>query len=274
MKQTMAKLVKIFLSITMLASLMLVAGCGGSEEKKSDATTYVVATRGTFRPFTYMDDKDQLTGFDIELLREVEKRNPDIKFTFKTMSVDAGFLGMESGQVDLIANQITYNPKRAAKSIYTKEVNNYTCRRLAVREDSAGIATIDDLRGKKVAVTTSSEVTRQLQAYNETANPKIDLVYTDKGSAETLNLVVTGRADASPQYEVAVNEAVKTLGLKLKVEGPVIASDPTHYALKKDDAHQKLADKIDATIKEMRADGSLKALSEKFLGKDYTVPQK
>ncbi|MBP2635350.1 MAG: ABC-type transporter, periplasmic subunit family 3, partial [Firmicutes bacterium] len=232
------------------------------------------ATRGTFKPFTYMDDKDHLTGYDIEILREIEKRNPSIKFEFKTMSVDAGFLAMESGQIDLIANQIVSNPQRADKSIFTKEVNNYTSRKLAVKGDRNDIQGIDDLRGKKVAVTSSSEVTRQLQKYNETAEPKIDLVYTDKGTAETFNLVATGRVDATPAYDVAIEEAKKTLGINIKAVGPTIASDATSYALRKDEKSQQLADLIDATIKEMRADGTLKKLSEQFLGKDYTIPQK
>lgn len=279
MKNSVKSTVKYLLAASMVLSVLITAGCGGggstakTDDKKATATEYVVATRGTFRPFTYMDDKDNLTGYDVEILKEIEKRNPDLKFTFKTMSVDAGFLGMESGQVDLIANQITFNAKRTEKSLYTKEVNNYTARKLAVREDCTDINSIDDLRGKKVAVTASSEVTRQLQAYNETANPKIEFVFTDKGAAEAMNLVATGRADATPQYEVAIKEGAETLGLKIKAVGPVIASDPTYYVLKKDDAHQALANKLDIAIKAIRDDGTLKKLSEKYLGKDYTVPQ-
>ena len=104
-------------------------------------------------------------------------------------------------------------------------------------------------------------------------DPKMDLIYTDKGFTEGANLVVTGRADATPQYEVSITDAVKTLGLPIKAVGPVISSVPTYFALKKDDDHQKLADTIDKTLKDMKADGTLKKLSEQFLGKDYTVPQ-
>lgn len=255
-------------------------GCGLSENGKQETQknakgvkTYQVATTGTFRPFSYTDEKGQLTGYDLAILREVEKRNPDIKFEFKAMSVDAGFLGLESGQVDIIANQIVKNPKREDKSLYTKEINNYTYRKLAVKSNRTDINTIDDLRGKKVAVVSSSEVTRQLQAYNETADPKIDLIYTNQGSIEILNLVATERVDASPTYEIVITEAKNTLGLDVKPVGPTIASDATCYALRKDADSQELANRIDATIKEMRADGSLEKLSEKFLGKDYTVPQ-
>ena len=62
-----------------------------------------------------MDDKNNLTGYDVEILKEVEKRNPGIHFEFKTMAPSAGFVGMESGQVDIVANQITYNEERAAR---------------------------------------------------------------------------------------------------------------------------------------------------------------
>ena len=64
----------------------LIAGCGGDKDAASSAAksqaagskTYIVATRGTFRPFTYVDEKGNLTGYDVEILKEVEKRNPRI----------------------------------------------------------------------------------------------------------------------------------------------------------------------------------------------------
>lgn len=274
MKLFNKKNINILTLISFLILSIALVGCGSETSKDNKNTKeYVVATRGTFRPFTYIDDKDQLTGFDIEVLKEVEKRNPDIKFTFKTMSVDAGFIGLESGQVDLIANQIVYNEKRANKTIYTKEPNNYTSRKIIVREETNDINSIDDLRGKKVSVTAGSEIAQFLEEYNQTAEPKIDIVFTDKGATEALNLLVTGRADATLQYEVSATDAKKILGLKIKPVGSILASDPTYFALKKDDEHQILADKINNTIAQMREDGTLKQLSEKFLEKDYTIPQ-
>ena len=157
-----------------------------------------------------MDEKGNLTGYDVEILKEVEKRNPDIHFEYKMMPTSAAFVAIESGQADIVANQVGYTDERAAKTIYTKEVNNYTARKLAVRND---------------------------------------------------------------RYEVSITDAVKTLGLPIKAVGPVISSVPTYFALKKDDDHQKLADTIDKTLKDMKADGTLKKLSEQFLSKDYTVPQ-
>lgn len=266
------------LSISLLAGLALTAGCGSSNgsaaKNEVKAKTYYVATRGTFKPFTYMDDKGELTGYDIEILKEVQKRNKDIKFEFKTMTIDSAFVGLTSNQVDLIANQMSRNPDREAKYTFTKEINNYTVTKLTTRGDRNDITTLDDLKGKTMVLTPTSEMARAVKKFNETAEPKINLIYTDKGSAESLNLVATGRADASTDYEVAVKEAKKTLGLDVKSVGGVVSSVPTYFILRKDAEAQQLADKIDATVKEMKADGTLKKLSEQFLGADYTAAPK
>lgn len=272
--------VQLFLVFALLAGLTLVAGCGASEQSaqsgKTDSKvkTYQVATRGTFKPFTYMNDKDQLTGYDIEILKEVEKRNKDIKFEFKTMSVESAFVALASKQIDIIANQMTHNSDRDTKYTFTKELNNYTVSKLAVKGDRNDIHSFADLKGKTLSITPTGETTRIVKEFNETAEPKINITYTDKGAAESLNLVATGRADASISYEVATKESKETLGLDVKSTGDVISSVPTYYILRKDEEAQQLADKIDATLKEMKADGTLKKLSEQFLGADYTVQPK
>ncbi|MDF2501172.1 MAG: ABC-type transporter, periplasmic subunit family 3 [Anaerosporomusa subterranea] len=274
---TTKKWLSAVVAISLFTGLALIVGCGSSNKAakpEGNAKTYYAATRGTFKPFTYMDDKGQLTGYDIEILKEVQKRNKDIKFEFKTMSIESAFVALTSNQVDIIANQMGRNEERAAKYTFTKEMNNYTVTKITTRGERNDIKTLDDLKGKTMVLTPTSESARVVKKYNETAEPKINLIYTDKGSAETLNLVATGRADASADYEVAVKEAKKTLGLDVKSVGNVISSVPTYFILRKDADGQQLADKIDATMKEMKADGTLKKLSEQFLGADYTVTPK
>ena len=124
-------------------------------------------------------------------------------------------------------------------------------------------------------LTPTSSAARFVKKFNETAEPKINLIFTDKGTAESINIVATGRADAGATTDIAVKEARETLSLDIKsVGGLLFPSAPTYFVLRDDAESQKLADKIDAAMKEMRADGTLKKLSEQFLGKDYTVPQK
>ena len=268
------KLTKLFAIGALALGVLVVAGCGDDTSKDAkvnpDAKVINVATRGTVRPYSYTDDNGNLTGFDVELLKEIERRNPDLHFNFKPMAVDAAFVAMDAGQVDMIANQMRRNPTREAKFYYTNEVNNYSTRKLVVKNDRNDISKLDDLKGKKIAVTTSSEFNELVKQFNETANPQIEVIYTDKAGAETLNLVATGRADAAGEYEYVINSAIKDRGLPLKAVGDVLAVVPTYFLSKRTDDMKQVNEKIDKTMKEMRADGTLKKLSEQYLGGDYT----
>lgn len=254
------------------------AGCGGSQsgDKKAakdsgDKKAIVVATRGTAKPFSFTDDKGNLTGYDVEILKEIEKRDPSLHFEFKPMSPDAAFVAMKSKQVDMIANQMRRNPTREKKYIYTKESNNYTARKLVVKEGRTDIHSFDDLGGKKVAITSNSEFNDMVKEFNKNHQPGIEPIYSDKGAAENLNLVATGRADAAGEYEYVVNVARKEQGLPVQAVGSVMQSVPTFFLLRKDPKMQEVADRIDQILKQMKEDGTLKKLSIQYLGKDYTV---
>lgn len=263
-----------------LGASFLAVGCGNGgnsvsgQSAAADVKTYIVATRGTTKPYSYTDDNGNLTGYDIEILKEIERRNPDLKFDFKPMAIDAAFVAIDANQVDIIANQMVHSPARDAKYIFPKESNNFSVRKLAVKEGRTDIQSLDDLKGKTVVVTTNSEFLTLLKKFNQTADPQINIIYSDKGAAESLNLVATGRADASGEYEYVVNSARKEQHLPVQSVGPVLKVIPTYFILKKDPELQKVADTIDKTLKEMKQDGTLKKLSEQYFGADYTVEPK
>lgn len=269
--------IAVFLLFSILIGI-IVAGCGANEQSRqtvknntSEVKTYYIGTRGTYKPYTYIDDKNQLTGFDIEILKEIEKRDKGIKFEFKTMSLESAFVALEAKQIDLIANQMVHNKDRDTKYLFTKEANNVKDNQLVVKEERDDIKTVDDLRGKTVAVVPTSPSYRDLKKYNETAEPKINFLLTDKGAVETLNMVATGRADASIDNKLTMREANETLHYGLKAVGENLTPIPTFYILRNDSDSIILADKIDAVLREMKKDGTLKSLSEKFLEGDYTV---
>ena len=105
--------------LTVVAAVVALAGCGNDKKEGNvphkEAQKIVVATRGTAKPFTYTDDKGNLTGYDVEILKEVERLDPSLHFEFKAMAVDAAIVAMNSKQVDAIANQMRRNPAREGK---------------------------------------------------------------------------------------------------------------------------------------------------------------
>ena len=81
-----------------------------------------------------------------------------------------------------------------------------------------------------------------------------------------MNLVATGRADAAGEYEYVINSAIKDRGFTTKAVGDVLAVVPHTSLSKRTDDMKQVNEKIDKTMKEMRADGTLKKLSEQYLG--------
>lgn len=74
---------KNFLNVVILLLMgLFLLSCGGqkqdapkeSSQEGNGKLTVKVGTEGTFAPFSYMDDKDNLTGYDIEVVREIGKR--------------------------------------------------------------------------------------------------------------------------------------------------------------------------------------------------------
>ena len=127
---------RIALAVSCAAILAVAAGCGSRDDSNASAgngETIVVATRGTSKPFSYTDDSGNLTGYDVEILKEIEKRDPSLHFEFKPMAVDAAFVAMDSGQVDMIANQMRHSEARDKKYIFPQELNNYSVRKLVVK---------------------------------------------------------------------------------------------------------------------------------------------
>ena len=63
-----------------------------------------------------------------------------------------------------------------------------------------------------------------VKEFNKSHQLGIEPIYSDKGAAENLNLVATGRADAAGEYEYVVNVARKEQGLPVQAVGSVMQS--------------------------------------------------
>lgn len=268
------KFTNILAALLSVSTALSLTACGGETASTASASddasassgekTYVVGTRGTVAAYSYVNDNNELTGYDIEILREIDRRLPDVAFEFQTMDLSSCFVALEAGQIDLIANQLVHNDERDSKYLFNTLPYGYAVSRLVVRSDEDGISTLDDLKGKTVAVTPTAEATRVIREFNETADPKINLVNFDGGSAETFSQVATGQADATTGYKPSVENS----DYDLKVVGDPIAATPVYFILRQDDEAKALVEEIDSTLQEMIDDGTVSSLSEQFLGED------
>lgn len=252
----------------------LVTGCGeDKQEAKSDVTTVVVGTQNDYPPFAFADKDEKLTGYDIDVIKAIDKKLEDYKFTFKALPWESIFLSLESNKVQLIADQIAKTPEREAKYLFSDE-NYFSAQTvIVVKKGTTGISSLKDLEGKKVAAVAGDSYTAILEEYNKTNGNKIILKYSENSSPDTiLQDVQNGRVDAYVNDPIMINATIKKNSLDLEVVGQPITIDNIALTFNNDKTGKKLKAAIDPVIKQLKEDGTLAELSNKWTGGEY-IPQ-
>ncbi|EFM11289.1 extracellular solute-binding protein family 3 [Paenibacillus curdlanolyticus YK9] len=241
------------------------ADAGGAKEVKK----IIIGTGTQFPGVCFIDENGKLTGFDVELVRELDKRLDGYEFEFKTMDFSNLLLSLETNKIDVIAHQMEKNPEREAKFLFNKEPYSIFLSKVAVSAKNNDVKSIEDLKGKKIQVSPTSNQAYFLKKYKEEHKDAYDLIFSSNGSNDLVQQIESGRIDATLSTDFALRfytdadgkEALKTVG------EPLIQSDVL-FVLRKDS--QELADQLDEAIREVKADGTLSKLSLQWLGADYT----
>lgn len=274
---------KVLASALVLSSLALVA-CSTSASKSSEDTVtewervqeagvLKVATPGTLYPTSYYNDEKELVGYEIEMLKEIGERL-DLEIEFQEIGVAEAFTSVDSGKVDISVNNLDTTEERLEK--YNMSVSyKYSIGGMIVREDgSSGIeaADLSDWEGKKAGGGAGTQYMKIAEKLG--AEP---VIYDNVTNDVYLRDVSTGRTDFIPNDYYTQVIAVKYITAQypdIKVKMGTAKYNPTEQAIvmsKKDDTLKK---KLDQVIEEMKEDGTLKAISEKYYaGQDLTVPE-
>ena len=221
----------------------------------------VVGTEGTYRPFSYHEGgSGPLTGYDIEVVTAVAEKL-GVEVTFEETQWDAIFAGLQSGRFDIIANQVSINDEREAA--YTMS-DPYTVSPgvLIVAESNTEIASFDDLSGFSSAQSLTSNWYEVAVGYGAT-------VEAVEGWAQAAELLTQGRVDATVNDELTFLDFEKTEGdTGLKIVDETDDASLNAFALPK--GSDDLADAINEALAELRADGTLAAISESYFGSDVS----
>lgn len=263
------------LAATLFLAIPL-AACGDDSTDQADTTrweeiqeegTLTVGTAGTLYPASFREEEsDTLTGFDVELMKEVAKRL-DLEIEFKETAFDNMLTSVQNGQIDVAANDISVTEDRKEKFAFSKPYK-YTYGTAIVRKsDLSGIESLEDLKGKKAAgeaTTVFMDVAREYGAE--------EVIYDNATNDQYLRDVSTGRTD------VILNDYyLQTLALAFFPEfditiHPDIAYNLQEVAFLMEKENDELQENIDRVLDEMLEDGTVKELSEQFYnGADVSV---
>jgi len=271
----MKKLKFISAIVGILISTTVFVGCASSSNEKGadksgvEAKTIVIGTGNAFKPYCYLDDSGNLSGYEIEVLKEINKKLPQYKFEFNQLEFKNILLSLEANKVDVGAHQFEKNPERESKYLFGTESYTNFILRITVGKDRTDIKSIKDLEGKKVQASVGSNDAYVLETYNKEHNNAINIIYSSDDAATTIKNIGDGRIDAFISIKRIVDSYNQTYGDKLKTVGDPIATSNTYYVFRKDDT--KLQGEFDKALKELKDDGTLAKISIKILGGDYTA---
>jgi cystine transport system substrate-binding protein len=219
-----------------------------------------VGTEGTYAPFTFHDaSDDELTGYDVEVITAVAE-NLGVEPEFSETTWDSIFAGLEAGRYDVIANQVSITEERTAKYDFS-EPYTVSTGVAVVPADSTSITSIADVAG----LTTAQSATSNWTQVATEAGATVESV---EGFTQAIALLKQGRIDLTFNDNLAVLDYLKSSGdteVKIAFETDDVV-EQGFPVLKGSD----LAPAIDEALEELRADGTLAEISEKWFGQDVT----
>lgn len=236
-----------------------------SLSKVEEAKTLVVATSGTLYPSSYYNDENELVGYDVDVAKEVAKRL-GVEITFKEYNVDGQVSSLTRGEADFAANDFGLTDERAEKFSLSTPIK-YSFDSMIVRKsDNSGIASLEDLDGKKAAGEPNTSYMRLAESYGAEL-----VTYDNATNDQYLTDVANGRTDVILNDYYLQKMAVAALpDIPVKIlEDVYFNPNETGFLFVKD--HQALQEKVDAVLAEMKEDGRLKELAETYFQTDISV---
>ncbi len=260
----------ITLALALVLCLSLVSGlsayAAGEDDLLAaiqDSGVLTIAMEGTWAPWTYHDEDDELVGFDVEVGRYIAD-HLGVEAEFVEGEWDGLFAGMDAKRYDLVINGVDITDERSEKYDFS-DPYAYIRTALVVREDNEDITSFEDLKGKTTSNSIGSTYMELAEDYGATCQGVDSL-------GETMQMVASGRADATLNAEVSVLDYLNEQpDAPLKVVAYTDEANLVAIPMRKGDETASLRDAINEAIAAMRDDGTLSELSEKYFGADITV---
>ncbi len=253
------------LSIITLCFVIFVTGCSQKEDNVStlDKVLHrgkiIVGVKYDTKPFGYINEKQQLVGYDVDLAKYIAKAllGNENKVEFKQVTPSNRILALNSGQVDMVIATMTITPQR--KAVVDFSIPYYmTGQAIMVPKDSK-ITSMSGLNDKRVVIVFGSTAEKNLRLMAPEAEILGFKTYTSGYSA-----LKQGRADAMTSDDTILigfalaDKSVKILPKKYSHE-------PYAIAFKKDESSVSLQNKVNFVLKNMIRSGEMNQIKDKWI---------
>ena len=271
--------------------VLSLAACGGAktettaavetsaatkEETTTDTaaaeTTKAASTGGTlivgfdqdFPPMGFVGDNGEYTGFDLDLAKEVAKRL-GLEYKAQPIAWDSKDMELESGNIDCIWNGFTITGRENDYTWTTPYMSN---KQVFVVANDSDIKSQADLAGKVVEVQADSSAEAALKEKPELTNTFGKLLTTPDYNTAFMDLE-QGAVDAVAMDIIVAGYQIKQRNADFRILDDALSEEEYGVGFKK--GNTELRDKVQATLEEMAADGTLAKISDEWFGEDVTT---
>ncbi len=220
--------------------------------------TFVVGVNKKLRPFTYINEAGELTGFDVDLIREISKKifTTDDIIEFVQVTPSNRILKLNSKEVDVVISTMTITHERLHVVDFS-EPYYISGQAVLVHQDS-DIHSGKDLNGKNVGIVLGTTAATNIRYVASSAHIK-----GFKNYKEAFKELQKGNLDALTADDVILQ------GIIVENEGYKILNDRYSteiygIALRKDSSSESLRIAINNALHELKKTGKIKELEKKY----------
>ncbi|WP_445167481.1 ABC transporter substrate-binding protein/permease [Mycolicibacterium sp. Dal123E01] len=249
------------LAIVLVAAVLL-GGCGSKPDSSGPLASGVlrVGTEGTYTPFSFQDPATgQLAGYDVDVANAVgEKLGKKVEFVQTPW--DSIFAALEANRFDVVANEVTITPERTSKYDLSEP---YSVGEgvIITRANDNSIRALSDLKGKTVGASITSNWAQVSRDAGATVAPV-------EGFTQAITLLNQGRVDAVVNDSIAFHAyQAETNNQSVKISATIGEKSEQGFAARKNSG---LLPDLNRAIDELKADGTLAAISQKYLKANAT----
>ena len=265
------RIISVLLCVTMIMAVAVGCGSKKSEESSDEGSNSEeekvihVACEATTPGWIQTDEDGNLSGYDYDIWQEIGERT-GYEIDYQIMEWDGMWVMLDDNRIDTVGEQISVTDERKEKYTFS-EPYAYNVYCLLAAADNEKLQSMDDLAtGMTISCETNTSDEIIVDAINKEYGIELAPTYYDGMSVQ---VVALGRCDLWPRAETSCNTTVKEVD-NLKILGKTNVLETNAYPFTKTERGEELCKVVSKAIQEMREDGTLKKLSEKWFEMDIT----
>ena len=236
----------------------------GSWQKVKDSGKLILGLDATFVPMGYTDENDNIVGFDIDVAQAVCDRL-GISLSLEPINWETKEEDLEIGKIDCIWNGLSYSDSRA--ETMTLSMPYMVNEMIFVVNNSSDYQSAGELTGRNIAVQNGSTAQEILEESDIGKSSSVTAIATN---IEALQQMELGLVDGVFVDSVVANYLITSTGRDYRVL-PETVGEEEQYVIGFRKSDKALCAEVEETLRELKSDGTIAGISEKWFGSDVTT---